>query len=162
MTYLKRFKDNDMDFIELVHNLNNRIIAHGRETSTFQLDKIICSHPLKTTMLGYAPSLLNDFTIVPDNLRIPILMHIRNRKTIRWVNKKYMEIINRLVLQRKDTYKTDLVRLHIAACMATSNNIVGLTSEEKEEWRQHITSVFFDRNLAITDYYIEEILKLPF
>ena len=71
-----------MDFIELVNNLNNRLDELGMETSKFQLDKIICSHPLKTTILGYAPYILNDQTIVPSALRIQILGSIRNRKTI--------------------------------------------------------------------------------
>ena len=46
--------------------------------------------------------------------------------------------------------------------MAIHNNIVGLTNEEKEEWRQHIVKTFYERNLVITNYYFEEIEKLPF
>ena len=151
-----------MDFIELVNNLNNRLDELGMETSKFQLDKIICSHPLKTTILGYAPSIFNDQTIVPFNLRIQILSSARNCKTVRWINKKYAEMINDLMMHKKQDYRTTLVRLRIAACMATSNNIIGLTNEEKEEWRQHIVKVFYDRNLAMINYYLEEIEKIPF
>ena len=46
--------------------------------------------------------------------------------------------------------------------MATSNNTKGLTDEEKEEWRQHIVKTFYDRNLVIINYYLDEIEKLPF
>ena len=151
-----------MDFIELVNNLNNRLEALKMETSKFQLDRIICSHPLKTTVLGYAPSIYNDQTIVPTNLRIQILSSIRNRKTIRWINTKYDEIIKDLLNGCKQDYRTILVRLKIAACMATHNNIIGLTNEEKEEWRQHIVETFHNRNLVIIKYYLEEIEKLPF
>ena len=151
-----------MDFIELVNNLNNRLDELGMETSKFQLDKIICSHPLKTTILGYAPSIFNDQTIVPTHLRIQILSSIRNRKTVRWINKKYAEMINNLVIRQKQDYQTALVRLRIAACMATSNNIIGLTDEEKEEWRQHIVKIFYSRNLVMMNYYLDEIEKLPF
>ena len=151
-----------MDFIELVNNLNNRLDELGMETSKFQLDKIICSHPLKTTILGYAPSIFNDQTIVPSTLRIQILGDIRNRKTIRWINQKYAEMLNDLLCGKKQDYQTTMVRLRIAACMATHNNIVGLTNEEKEEWRQHIVKVFYDRNLAMINYYLEKIEKLPF
>ena len=151
-----------MDFIELVNNLNNRLDELNMGTSKFQLDKIICSHPLKTTILGYAPSIFNDQTIVPSNLRIKILSSIRNRKTIRWINKKYAEMINDLTMNKKQDYQTALVRLRIAACMSTSNNIIGLTNEEKEEWRQHIVNVFYNRNLVMINYYLEEIEKLPF
>ena len=35
-------------------------------------------------------------------------------------------------------------------------------NEEKEEWRQHITDIFYKRYLVITNYYYEEIEKLPF
>ena len=151
-----------MDFIELVNNLNNRLDTLNMGTSKFQLDKIICSHPLKITILGYAPSIFNDQTIVPFNLRIQILSSIRNRKTLRWINSKYAEMLNELTLKRKQDYQTSLVRLRIAACMATCNNIVGLTNEEKEEWRQHIVKVFYDRNLVMMNYYLDEIEKLPF
>ena len=151
-----------MDFADLVNNLNNRLNELNMGTSKFQLDKIICSHPLKTTILGYAPSIFNDQTIVPSHLRIPILSSIRNIKTVRWINKKYAEMINALVIHKKQDYQTILVRLRIAACMATSNNIIGLTDEEKEEWRQHIVRVFYDRNLVMMNYYLDEIEKLPF
>ena len=151
-----------MDFTDLVNNLNNRLDELNMGTSKFQLDKIICSHPLKTTVLGYAPSIFNDQTIVPPNLRIQILSSIRNRKTVRWINKKYAEMINDLTMRRKQDYQTALVRLRIAACMSTSNNVIGLTNEEKEEWRQHIVKVFYDRNLVMMNYYLDEIEQLPF
>ena len=151
-----------MDFADLVNNLNNRLDELNMGTSKFQLDKIICSHPLKTTILGYAPSIFNDQTIVPSHLRIQILSSIRNIKTVRWINKKYAEMINALTIHKKQDYQTILVRLRIAACMATSNNIIGLTDEEKEEWRQHIVKVFYDRNLVMMNYYLDEIEKLPF
>lgn len=151
-----------MDFAELVNNLNNRLDELNMGTSKFQLDKIICSHPLKTTILDYAPSIFNDQTIVPPHLRIQILSSIRNRKTVRWINKKYAEMINDLATRRKQDYQTALVRLRIAACMSTSNNVIGLTNEEKEEWRQHIVKVFYDRNLVMMNYYLDEIEQLPF
>lgn len=151
-----------MDFIELVNDLNNRLDELKMETSKFQLDKIICSHPLKTTILGYAPTIFNDQTIVPTDLRIQILSSIRNVKTVKWINKKYAEMINDLANGKKQDYQTALVRLRIAACMATSNNIVGLTDEEKEEWRQHIVQVFYNRNSVMINYYLENIEQLPF
>lgn len=151
-----------MDFIDLVNNLNNRLEVLNMETSKFQLDRIICSHPLKTTILGHAHSIFNDQTIVPEHLRIPILSSIRNSKTVRWMNTKYAEILNNLLLGHKQDYQTIMVRLRIAVCMATHNNIIGLTNEEKEEWRQHIVKVFYDRNLVIMNYYLEEIEKIPF
>ena len=151
-----------MDFADLVNNLNNRLDERNMGTSKFQLDKIICSHPLKTTILGYAPSIFNDQTIVLSHLRIQILSSIRNRKTVRWINKKYAEMINDLAIRRKQDYQTALVRLRIAACMSTSNNVIGLTNEEKEEWRQHIVKVFYDRNLVMMNYYLDEIEQLPF
>ena len=36
------------------------------------------------------------------------------------------------------------------------------TNEEKEEWRQHIVKVFYDRNLVMMNYYLDEIEQLPF
>lgn len=151
-----------MDFIELVNNLNKRLDELNLETSKFQLDKIVCSHPLKTTILGHAPSIKNDQTIVPKTLRIQILSNLHNLSTVTWINKKYENMLNLLLKGKKHDYRTDLVRLRIAVCMATNNNIKGLTDEEKEEWRQHIIKIFYDRNLVIMNYYLEEIIKLPF
>ena len=151
-----------MNFIDLVNNLNNRLDALNMETSKFQLDRIICSHPLKTTILGYSESILKDQTIVPEHLRIPILSNTRNLKTVQWMNQKYSEILHCLLRGKRYDYQTIMVRLRIAVCMATHNNIVGLTNEEKEEWRQHIVKTFYERNLVITNYYFEEIEKLPF
>ena len=151
-----------MDFIELVNNLNNRLEALNAETSKFQLDKIICSHPLKTIILGYAPTISNDQSIVPQHLRIQILSSINNLKTVKWINRKYTDSLNHLLQGKRLDYRAELVRLRIAACMATNVNITGLTNEEKEEWRQHITNIFYNRNLAIMNYYFEEIEKLPF
>ena len=151
-----------MDFIELVNNLNKRLDELNLETSKFQLDRIICSHPLKTTVLGLAPSIRKDQTVVPKDLRIPILSNLYNLKTVTWINKKYESILNDLLLGKKQDYQTLLVRLRIAVCMATSNNTKGLTDEEKEEWRQHIVKTFYDRNLVIINYYLDEIEQLPF
>ena len=91
-----------------------------------------------------------------------ILSSIRNIKTVRWINNKYAKILYALTLGKRYDYQTIMVRLRIAVCMATHNNIVGLTNEEKEEWRQHIVKTFYERNLVITNYYFEEIEKLPF
>lgn len=151
-----------MDFIDLVHDLNQRLDMRNCGTSKFQLDKIICSHPLKTTILGYAPSILNDQTIVPEHLRIPLLSNLYNLQTIKWVNKKYQQMLIDLSKDKKQDYRTELVRLRIAVNMATHDNIKGLTNEEKEEWRQHIVQTFYERGLAITEYYLEKIVELPF
>lgn len=151
-----------MDFIELVNNLNNRLDELNMGASKFQLDRIICSHPLKTTVLGYAPSIFNDQTVVPPNLRIPILSSVWNKDTVRWINRKYAEMIQNLAKGKKMNYRTHMVRLRIAVCMATSNNIKNLTNEEKEEWRLHIIKTFYERNLAMINYYLDEIEKIPF
>ena len=151
-----------MDFIELVNNLNNRLDVLGMKTSKFQLDRVICSHPLKTTILGYSESISKDQSIVPEHLRIPILSNTRNLKTVQWMNQKYAEILHCLLRGKRYDYQTIMVRLRIAVCMATHNNIVGLTNEEKEEWRQHIIKIFYERNFVINNYYLEEIVKLPF
>lgn len=151
-----------MDFIELVNNLNNRLDELNMGASKFQLDRIICSHPLKTTVLGYAPSIFNDQTVVPQNLRIPILSSVWNKDTVRWINRKYAEMIQNLAKGKKMNYRTYMVRLRIAVCMATSNNIKNLTDEEKEEWRLHIIKTFYERNLVMMNYYLDEIEKIPF
>lgn len=151
-----------MDFIELVNNLNNRLEELNMGEAKFQLDTIICSHPLKTTILGYAPSIINDRTLSPPQLTYPILCLLPNLRIIKWMNRKYMDSLHHLLQGKRLDYRASLVRLRIAACMATGVGTVELTNEEKEEWRQHITDIFYKRNLVIMNYYFEEIEKLPF
>lgn len=150
-----------MDFIELVNNLNDRLDSLNMGEAKFQLDKIICSHPLKSTILGYAPSIINDRTLELPQLSYPFCL-LPNLRIIKWMNRKYMDALNQLVQGKRFNYQTNLVRLRIAACMVTGSSTVELTNEEKEEWRQHITKTFYQRNLVIMNYYFEEIEKLPF
>ena len=151
-----------MDFIELVNNLNDRLDSLNMGEAKFQLDTIICSHPLKSTILGYAPSIINDRTLSPPHLTYPILCLLPNLRIIKWMNRKYMDTLHHLLQGKRLDYRTSLVRLRIATCMATGVGTKGLTNEEKEEWRQHITDIFYKRYLVITNYYYEEIEKLPF
>lgn len=150
-----------MDFIELVNNLNNRLEELNMGEAKFQLDKIICSHPLKSTILGYAPSIINDRTLEPPQLTYQFCL-LPNLRIIKWMNRKYMDSLHHLLQGKRLDYRASLVRLRIAACMATGVDTVELTNEEKEEWRQHITDIFYKRNLVIMNYYFEEIEKLPF
>jgi hypothetical protein len=42
------------------------------------------------------------------------------------------------------------------------NVAILLTNEEKEEWRNQINQIFYERTKVINDYYLDEIIKLPF
>lgn len=150
-----------MDFIELVNNLNNRLDSLNMGEAKFQLDKIIYAQTVKSTIFGYAPSIINDRTLELPQLSYPFCL-LPNLRIVKWMNRKYMDSLHHLLQGKRFNYQTNLVRLRIAACMVTGSSTVEMTNEEKEEWRQHITDIFYKRNLVIMNYYFEEIEKLPF
>lgn len=153
-----------MNFIELVNVLNK----HLDDKHRFHLDPVYCS---KTTIenglphvkyLGKAPSILHDTAIVPSGLETKIIWNVVNNGIIKWVNRRvFTPILNDLLNDDLTALQTRLVRLRIAGCMAV-NVAVGLTNEEKEEWRNQINQTFYVRTKVINDYYLDEIVKLPF
>ena len=153
-----------MDFIELVEKLNE----HLDEKAKFHLDLIHNSNPVKTDKLehfsyiGKAPSILNDHAIIPQHLIPKICSNTVNRGVVKWINRKiFTTILNDLLNNNLTELKTRFVRLRIGGCMAVNVTIL-LTDEEKEEWRNQINQIFYERTRVINDYYLDEIIKLPF
>lgn len=153
-----------MDFIELVEKLNE----HLDEKSKFHLDLVHSSNPVKIDKLehfkyiGKAPSILYDHAIIPSHLITKICSNKINRDVVKWINRKiFTTILNDLLNENLTELKTRFVRLRIGGCMAVNVTIL-LTNEEKEEWRNQINQVFYERTRVIYEYHLDEIVKLPF
>lgn len=145
-------------FKELICALNEQL----EEPYKFELDKIISSAPYKTTILGYADSIINDTKIIPNELRIQVLSSIVNINICKWINKRlYMEMLHLLLQGKLSNINTLWVRMRIAANMSLKM-MINLTKEEIEELRQHMNDVFYKRYNVIANYYSIKIVQLPF
>lgn len=152
-----------MDFIELVEKLNE----HLNEKNKFHLDLVHNSNPTSEKIphikyVGKAPSILHDHAIVPQHLLTKVYSNCINRGIVEWINRKiFTTILIDLLNDDLTSLKTRFVRLRIGGCMAVNVAIL-LTNEEKEEWRNQINQIFYERTKVINDYYLDEIIKLPF
>jgi hypothetical protein len=154
-------------FKELVKVLNGYL----KDTPKYQfhLDLVYNSNPKIVDKLptveyvGKADSIIYDTAVIPDSLSTKIIWNKSNMQTVKWINKRlWTPILEDLINNRLTGINTRFVRLRIAANMCTHDAVIGLTNEEKEEWRQHLTDLFYRRCLAIGSYYCIEIEKLPF
>ena len=146
------------DFKRLVEALN----AELEEPYRFTLDKIISTANYDTKVLGYADSVLEDWVNIPPNLRLKLATSITCLSINKWINRRlWMDILNNLLEDKIINFNTRLVRIRIAINMSLKI-AYPLNEEEKEEWREHISEVFYKRCFAINNYYCREIIKLPF
>lgn len=146
------------DFKRLIEALN----AELEEPYRFTLDKIISTANYDTKVLGYADSVLEDWINIPPNLRLKLVTSITCLSINKWINRRlWMDILNNLLEDKIINFNTRLVRIRIAINMSLKM-AYPLNEEEKEEWREHISEVFYKRCLAINNYYCREIIKLPF
>ena len=157
-----------MDFIELVNNLNNRLDSLNMKESKFHLDVVHSSHANTDDkipyikLIGYTDSILYDHATVPNYLICKVFSNSINKNVVKWINKRiFTTILNDLLDNKLTDLRTRLVRLRIGGCMAV-NTAINLTKEEKEEWRNQINHVFYERAKVIADFYTIEIEQLPF
>jgi hypothetical protein len=146
------------DFKRLIEALN----AELEEPYRFTLDKIISTANYDTKVLGYADSVLEDWVNIPPNLRLKLVTSITCLSINKWINRRlWMDILNNLLEDKIINFNTRLVRIRIAINMSLKM-AYPLNEEEKEEWREYISEVFYKRCFAINNYYCREIIKLPF
>ena len=142
-------------FANLIEWLNETL----EEPYKFHLDPIIT---IRGKVIGYTNSLLHDYAIIPSDLSYKIKQDETCMSIVKWINRRlYMESLEDLCKNRLTSFKTRIVRLRIAINMSFSMVTI-LNDIEKEEWRQHITDLFYKRFFAINQYYCTTILELPF
>lgn len=111
--------------------------------------------------LGWTNDVLNDYKVYPISLYHLYNRHIQMQNVCRWINNKlFMSSLNQLLNSRSPLLTTELVRLRIAINLIFKFDF--LTNEEKEEWMQHLQILYYNRRKAMTDYYLQRIIQLPF
>lgn len=148
--------------IDIVNELNKQLPKEYQFVLT-----VIHSTPPKDNgthvleFLGWTNDVLNDYKVYPINLYHLYNRHIQMQNVCRWINDKlFMSSLNQLLNSRSPLLTTELVRLRIAINLIFKFDF--LTNEEKEEWMQHLQILYFNRRKAMTDYYLQKIVQLPF
>lgn len=142
-------------FANLIELLNENL----EEPYKFHLDPIISIHG---KVIGHTNRLLYDNATIPNDLSYKIKQDETCMSIVKWINRRlYMESLEDLCKNELISFKTRLVRLRIAINMSFSMVTV-LNDIEKEEWRQHMTNLFYKRFFAISQYYSMTVLELPF
>lgn len=150
-----------MNFIDVVDGINKRLpIIYW-----LKLDNIMSTPTAYSTpvFLGHAESILNDYTVYPINkLKSDYyLANPKHKKIVKWINEKiFTAEINQLMKNRQPLIETSLVRLRIAVNLI--DKLDSLKKEEKDEWILHLQNLFHQRHLALSNFYLYEIVKLPF
>ena len=150
------------DLIDLVKELNKQLAPEYQFVLT-----MIHSTPPKEDgthvleFLGWANDILKDYKIYPVNLYHLHNRHVQMQNVCRWINNKlFMSSLNQLLNHRSPLSTTELVRLRIATNLIFKLDF--LTKEEKEEWMQHLHILYYNRRKAMTNYYLQKIVQIPF
>lgn len=107
---------------------------------------------------GYADSILNDITIVPEKDKMVYIC--TQKEIIKWINREiFTRIITDLQTKGKVNVSTLDVKVRIALCKIDNTN---LTLEQKREWFDTLKEVYKNRLKGCLEYYLKEIVKLPF
>lgn len=149
-----------MNFVDVVNGINKRL-----PINYWYKQDLIWSTPYTELikLLGHTDSIINDNSVYPMN-RLKsdyYLSNPKHKKLVNWINDKiFTSEINQLMKDRQPLTFTSLVRLRIAVNMIIK--LDSLKEEEKEEWIQHLQNIFHERHLAISKFYLEDIVQLPF
>lgn len=155
------------NFKQIVQKLNSS--KHLDEKEKFHLDLVYNSNLVKYDVglpnveyIGKADSIINDIAVVPSELIIPVCSIPANYSIVKWMNRNiFTPMLEDLLNDKLMSLNTRLVRFRIAGNMAINNSIL-ITKEERIEWNLHFKQVFYNRCLAISDFYFLNILELPF
>lgn len=148
-------------FKELVTKLNEELPVQFK----FKLDMIhsscanvkIGNH---IEFLGYAESISKDISIVPEDLIIFVCTNPQASNIIRWINEKiFTSMLNQTLAGMNTMCSTEFVRLRIALNLIDKLDI---SSEQKQEWMFQLNSVYYERKKVIFEYYLREIVEIPF
>lgn len=148
-------------FKELVAKLNQELPIQFK----FKLDMIHSSCAKVRTgnnieFLGYADSISKDISIVPEDLIIFVSTNPQASNIVRWINEKiFTSMLNQTLAGMNTIYTTEFVRLRIAANLIEK---LELNAEQKTEWIFQLNSVYYERKKVISEYYLKEIVEIPF
>ena len=140
-------------FIFLVNELNRCLTDKYK----FELDRVISSSPNNTEIVCYKDSVINDRKIF---LNLDIETNRSCNNVGKWINRRlFTEILTDLSEGKLTVIHTKLIRMQIGINMAMK---LLPDTVAKEEWRQHILDVCYNRFWAMNHYYGTVICQLPF
>lgn len=152
-----------MEFKTLVKKLNENLSPEFK----FNLDMIHQtlaiydgSKPLE--FVCYANSILKDTNILPYNFMWDktISQKLIIMNMVIYINRSlFTEQIERLLNNKPSSQQTIFVRLRIIINMIDK---LDLRSSDKLEWQEHLRLITKVREKAFFDYYLNEIIQIPF
>ena len=110
----------------------------------------------------YLNSIIKDYSVMPRNFTWDMNtdQKLRVLQTCYWINEHiFMESLNRLCKNEPIQFSTIYIRLRIAINMIDKLDI---RSSQKLEWQDHLRILCHNRNLVMSNYYLDRIIQLPF
>lgn len=152
-----------MEFKTLVKKLNEKLSPEFK----FNLDMIHQtlaiydgSKPLE--FVCYANSILKDMSVIPYNFfwDKTSTQKIIITNLIIYINRSlFTEALDKLLNNKPLSQQTIFVRLRIIINMIDK---LDLRSSDKLEWQEHLRLITRVREKAFFDYYLDEIIQVPF
>lgn len=82
------------------------------------------------------------------------------QEAARWINKNVFQLmINNLLWKNKTDCTTELVKKRIFVTMLSK---LPISNRDKIDWEFWINDLYWARKRAIVDYYLSDIVNLPF
>lgn len=152
-----------MEFKALVRKLNKQL----DEPFKFNLDMVhqtlaIYDGSKPVEFVCYSDSIFKDTSILPHNFTWDktasqklVIMNM-----VIYINRSlFTESIKRLLVNKPVSQQTIFVRLRIIINMIDK---LDLRTSDKLEWQEHLRIITRIREKAFFDYYLSEIIEIPF
>ena len=110
----------------------------------------------------YLNSIIKDYSVMPRNFTWDMYadQKLKVLQLSYWINEHiFMESLQKLCDNKPPMHQTMYVRLRIAINMIDKLN---LRNSQKLEWQDHLRLLCHNRNLVMSNYYLDNIIQLPF
>lgn len=110
----------------------------------------------------YLNSIIKDNSVMPRNFTwdMHTSQKLRVLQLCYWINEHiFTESLQRLCENKQPLIQTEYVRLRIAINMIDKLDI---RSSQKLEWQDHLRLLCHSRDLVMSNYYLDNIIQLPF
>lgn len=106
-------------------------------------------------------SVYNDLNVIPSEWYENGLACTKEvQQEASWLNKNVFQLmINNIVWRNKTDCTTELVKKRI---FVTKLKQLNIPEKAKIDWEFWVNELYWARKRAILDYYLDEIIKLPF
>lgn len=106
-------------------------------------------------------SVYNDMNVIPTEWYENGLACVKEvQQMASWLNKNVFQLmINNLLWKNKTDCTTELVKKRI---FTTNLKTLPIKETDKIDWEFWVNEIYWARKRAVIDYYLSEIVKLPF